>query len=110
MEDYLSAMIEDVNRFADAPISLVDREDRNLREDGAFAQHGEVFGKKNKRLWKKDLICDVFARLQAQFPGGIVVRDRELTLVSTVRYGERRGEQTIMAIQEGGWEGRQTFS
>ena len=104
LEDYLRRMIEGVERFANAPISLVDREDKNLREDGAFTQHGEVFGKKNKRRWEKDLICDFSAKLQAQFPGVIVVTDRELTLVSTVKYGKRIGERNHHG-DPGGWLG-----
>ena len=106
LEDYLRRMIEGVERFANAPISLVDREDKNLREDGAFTQHGEVFGK-NKRRWEKDLICDFSAKLQAQFPGGIVVTDRELTLVSTVKYGKRIGERNHHG-DPGGWLGGPT--
>ncbi len=101
LENYLSTMIEGVDGFANAPIRLVNPEDRNLREDGAFTQHGDVFGK-NQRRWKKGLICDVFARLQAQFPGGIAVTDLDPTLVRTVRYGERIGERNHHG-EPGGW-------
>jgi|GEM_PF-3988753 len=99
----LSVVIETIDTLSKTPTSRINPQYSNGREDENTWEVVSSFG--SRKMWKIDLIHDVFAQdstefHSAKFSGGVIVITDPHTFSGAVKYGTRVGERA-----HPGWRG-----